>query len=983
MVPAIVLFALFLSCLEKPTTLIDLQREILVARTDNERQAVLNRLNAYYLNQSIPDSIVQQVEIGVTSKIDAAKPLSAPDTNVEADSNVYVIEDRLSDWIRFLMIARSRSDDAVFKRGLSHAINLTSRIKTEPSFQYWQDLIKRISGINREEARSWLGAREAERLCRLTTSSDYKTAELYGCYGLQRVNHFPDARTQLDIKQRLLVILRKHRGFKDLSYPLFEESRLAARLIGYHLRETGFLFNHGEALFSAGRYTAAAELFRAVILKSQKYDRVPQIDWYHKSGLLGLAKISRRQGYYRKCLSLCEQAKKMDLDTGQNIVLHNTAGITYLYLGNVDKAEKEYLETIKIARAHGDHYNESVTLRNLGLLFFRLSEYDKASHYYEQAITSLELSNIDESQHRGRWLINLAESKAELGELDACMRLMQRAEELIQDMSLPTVKGELLQSIGRLNQKLANHEQALVQFGSAIRLYDQNGLFREGLDTRILMGQSLIRLKMFPEARKILSKTLEKATQFDDIQSRIEAMGLLAEVAYQQGDRAAAILQSNRMIRDVDFMSRNFQDLDNLTFYQHKMFPYLKNSVLYEIRLGRIDSAFIKLDHLKARVAKKQQGLNTGDSIHKADLAPDLQSIQSALLPNRILISYFLVPDTLYAFVLTSDSLSLFRSPIHYPAFERSCRQYNRAIHVTPQMYKYHQKDSTEFHYRKTRLLSTRLFSRLFGWPDLLTTLRNAEITYVIPDDCLHKIPFQCLSSDQDYLINQTAVVTLPSAVFLNSNPTPIDRNPRWLISADSDFRGTKHLLESIHKQNSEPVVLTVRDSLRVQEEMVDELSRGSDLCLLIGHCKPDTLLPDSSTFLLSVHSQSEKKDQRIELSLYDLKRVDWSNTNLVCLVGCETASGKIYQGSGLSGIQQSLLNRGAQRVLASHWQIDAETALSQMTDFLDLWSKNRDAATALQQIQRKAIARFQGDPYFGNPHPYFWGSFCLAQTVR
>lgn len=979
----VMLCLLPLSCLNKSTSLIDLQEAILTAQTQSQRDDVLHDLKNYYLNTTIPDSVIQQVNDTVDESILLDKTQPIPGQLELSDSSDFDIEARLTELIPFLMQKRCREETDQFEFGLERARRLAILIKDETLQNYWSGLLSWMADMQVYEARYWLIARHSDQLCRNNRRLNYVLAEQFAMYGLQLASEIPDIRIQLDLKQRLLIILFQYRSLQDLSYPLFEESRIAASQSGYHLRETGFLFNHAEALYTAGKYIKADAMYTATVLKARRYERVPQIDWYEKSGLIGLAGVKMRIGAYKECLSICNRTNEMDLDTNQRCAVHSIAGITYLYVGSWDRAESEYRKTVKINMQQGNYINMGNAYRNLGLLFYRLSEYAKASFYFEEALESLENLPVKVNHKKGKWLINLAEARSELGDMDNCLELMKEAEELIQDLLLPTTKGELLLSMGRLNQKLNQHEEALVQFQLALNLYEKNGLFREGLDTRILMGQSMIKMNLLHEAEDLLREAAKKATSVGDMQSLIEAQGILAEVIHRQGNYTQAIRTSNRMMQNFERISLGIENLDNLTLYQHRMFPYLKNSVLYEIRNGRVDSAFVKLDYLKAHIIKKQVQLSSQSGYKRKRESYALSKIKEQLLPGNILISHFVTEDSLYAFMLHPDTLQLFSAPIDNKKMRRSCAKLRELIQDTPEVFRLASSDSTISHYTKYRQVSEWLYDRLFAWPELLKKLSQSETTYIVPDDCLYRVPFQSLrSSKNTALIEQTALVTLPSAELLISTPDSISEAPRLLLSADEAFPGTGTFLKHVTHLFDDVIQLAVADSLPVWEEIISELDKPYDICVLLGHSEPDTLLPDSSIFYLSFYSGKEKVENRVEVTLHQLKRIDWSNKSLVFLIGCETAYGKIYQGSGLAGIQRCLLNRGARRVLASHWQIDSHSALLQMQDFFDVWMQDKNAARALQSVQIKTLRNLKSDPYFLFPHPFFWASFSLSQIV-
>ena len=97
-------------------------------------------------------------------------------------------------------------------------------------------------------------------------------------------------------------------------------------------------------------------------------------------------------------------------------------------------------------------------------------------------------------------------------------------------------------------------------------------------------------------------------------------------------------------------------------------------------------------------------------------------------------------------------------------------------------------------------------------------------------------------------------------------------------------------------------------------------------------------------------------------------------------LIGCETAEGKLYRGTGISGLQQEFLALGVKNVLGNLWEVESSHAIEQAGNFLHLWAADGNAPLALQKSQRQALAALAANPYYQRAHPYFWGS-ALLQT--
>jgi|GEM_PF-1437154 len=986
-------FALFLLDCHSPkqTTLVGLQQEMLRARSENERQSILVRLDRYYLNLVVPDSIRRHVQDAVEARIHDTDSSRFNLHLIQAEPNVYARENRFRGLVRELMIARCRGDETGAQTLIASAIPLAESIDTETRKEYWRPALARLAGLDPDQARIWLSADQAERLCTRYNRTAYLVSEYHGALGLQFLEKIGDDRIRQDIYQRLLTIIYQDRGLYDLSYPCFQREIENTERIRYTLRTTGFLFHYATALLFGGQNIQASEIFQITIQKAEEFRLIPEMDWYQKSAYLGIARTKRRFGDYQSALSICNMIEKSHIDVGQLISIYTTRGITYLYLGDFDRAESEYNKTLNLAILHSDIPNQIIALRNIGLLYFRLTEHEKAIHYFENAMQILETHSPDNIVQQCRLLLNLAETRAEQGVTEKSEDLIEKAEELIRLLDLPTVQGEMLQSVGRLNLKLGRYAAAHQRFREAVGLYEKNGLLRESLEVKNEMISSLMRLSELQKAKELLKETLKVAEEIDDAGHRIDAIGMMAEIARKEGKIEEAVHKSNQMIRAIETVSARFSNPDNLIFYRQKIHTHLHNAVRYEIELGRVDSALIKLDYLKSRAAKNML-LNPKEwTPNPFSWFLNLDSVRTRLDRKRSLVSYFLTEDTLYAFVITPGDVCLLRHPVRQDELEREVHALLEDIQKSPGLFQTHRPTVWDANYRSITQRSRRLYTILFGWPALQARLRQTDVMYIVPDGILHTLPFHCLMENTEthprFLIEQTAVVHLPSAIFLQSpRKMPAGKEAdayRVLISADRNFPGADRFIESIKTRFPLAEELVVPGAVHTKEKVLSALNRKYHLMILLGHSTADTVRPDSSRFDLAVLNPSGMKQSTVRLTLADLKRIDWTDTEIVCLIGCETGMGKLYQGSGLTGFSQSMLTLGAKQVLASYWQIDARTAIDQMTEFFRNSPLENGSARALQQVQVHMIRDLSRDSYYREPHPYLWAGFFLTQSMH
>jgi len=419
----------------------------------------------------------------------------------------------------------------------------------------------------------------------------------------------------------------------------------------------------------------------------------------------------------------------------------------------------------------------------------------------------------------------------------------------------------------------------------------------------------------------------------------------------------------------------------------------LQKAFLYELKKDRLYSAFIKLDYMKARALKNpnRNSNNKNDTDNRVSYYTDIEKLKAQLNEKQLLINYFVTPDTLYAFVLDRENLKLFRKAIDIKELHRLTNVYVNSIDETIQVFSKHQPSMLVAHYDSVTVLGNKLYDTILGWSEMQTYLQNVDITYIIPDDILYGIPFSCLvQSDKNtsqFLIQQTAIINLPSAMLLQSKKdkkveTSV-KEKRVLCSIDWRLPGAQKMFNFIKTKFPSVEKLTLNKPVIEKKDVLLKLNQDYDVYIFVGHSVSNTRLPDLSFFELTVNNQVDSAATRIAITLEDFQKINWTHAEKVFLFGCETATGKVYKGTGLAGLQQGIMLSGAQEVLASLWKIDANQTKSQIIKYFESLSQYKNSALALQDMQIKTILDLQNDNYYKGAHPYIWGSYSLLKMAN
>jgi CHAT domain-containing protein len=99
---------------------------------------------------------------------------------------------------------------------------------------------------------------------------------------------------------------------------------------------------------------------------------------------------------------------------------------------------------------------------------------------------------------------------------------------------------------------------------------------------------------------------------------------------------------------------------------------------------------------------------------------------------------------------------------------------------------------------------------------------------------------------------------------------------------------------------------------------------------------------------------------------------------DLVVLSACQTALGEEIRGEGLVGLTRGFMHAGAQRVVASLWQVDDVATADLMQRFYRrMLKENLRPAAALRaaQIEMSKSSRWSA--------PYYWAGFVMQGEWR
>ncbi len=244
---------------------------------------------------------------------------------------------------------------------------------------------------------------------------------------------------------------------------------------------------HSEIKLLLGEHKLAEEIVDSIIEQVNEYMNPLLFADFHliKIAVMwhfgrydeGLTSITQIQSLLLKLKEKKDYIEEFEIEKRLQALLRNR-GIIHWYLGDLDKAEKDHKESLKLCKKFKIKKRITNCYNNLGLVYWSRGDYKKASEYYEKGLTIIaETGNIRQISIILNNLGNVYALQGELEKgLDYHERSLKLKEELgnKRDIALSlTNMGSLFQTIGNINGAL---EYYLKGLGYYIELNDRRGL---------------------------------------------------------------------------------------------------------------------------------------------------------------------------------------------------------------------------------------------------------------------------------------------------------------------------------------------------------------------------------------------------------------------------------------------------------------------------------------------------------------------------
>ncbi len=246
-----------------------------------------------------------------------------------------------------------------------------------------------------------------------------------------------------------------------------------------------------------------------------------------------------RAGFYRELVDKwLPPALKSRNEKTRGVAL-NVMGLSYLHLGEYDKALPCFEQSLEIRKAIGDKDGEGTTLSNMGTIALHKGDYEKALSYYEQALEFFRKAG--KKSEVGTLLNNISQIYSARGDYEKALSYLEQALEIKKAIGDKAGEGTTLNNIGQIYSTRGDYEKALSYLEQALEI-------AKAIGDKSGEGRALNNISQIYSARGDYEKALSYLEQALEIRKAIgdkdgqgTTLSNMGAIALHKGDYEKAL----------------------------------------------------------------------------------------------------------------------------------------------------------------------------------------------------------------------------------------------------------------------------------------------------------------------------------------------------------------------------------------------------------------------------------------------------------
>jgi CHAT domain-containing protein/Tfp pilus assembly protein PilF len=702
-----------------------------------------------------------------------------------------------------------------------------------------------------------------------------------------------------------------------------------------------------------------------------------------------------------------------------------SSGWVFQSLGNVPRALGCYESAIYLYSKLGNKDGEVRTRLGIGSLYQSMGEHAKAAEEYKKA------APYASDEQYARMIVSVSEMlQAHNHPLEA-LPGYEKALALIKSTGNPALEGSILAGMGRAHMSSRSYEKAQSEFEQARAKIKESGnqAAEAGIVAAIgelhywtAIGPSLYDpTRSFSKALRNYNEALPLMQAAGD---RVGEIGVLTDTAlvYDAWDKPRdALTFYRKALQRMDELETSARLEEFRLDLADQSASLYQRAILLEATLHHMEEAFDLSERARARTFLDQLGNhrpNLGreqpvdfslreDKLRQENISLERQLGQELAKPGpevnvertrtiqaRLSAVREEYEDLVNQLKLSNPEYSSFLSVS--PLTLREAQQQLSAdvtvlsYYTTPQMTLAFVLTRDDFHVSQLSVTQDELYMGVSTFRDfsgqsedpatlkllykkLIAPLHSQLTTRklaVVPYGLLNDLPFAALTPDgRRYLGDTYAITYLPSVSvlpYLHERTKPTGNQA--LVLANDKEPGLPRLSYAEGEARSVASLLGVQPLLGsdATASVLRNQAGNYDIVHLIAHFDLDSQHPLSSRILLG-----QGKGEEGSLELNDVFGLDFRNTNLVVLSGCQSQRGARTRGDDVIGLSRAFIYAGSSSVMASLWSVDDDATQQLMIAFYTHLKEGLSKAEALGAAQADVRHKY--------PNPFYWAGFVLT----
>ncbi len=790
-----------------------------------------------------------------------------------------------------------------------------------------------------------------------------------------------------------LGIMERVAGNYQQALNYYERAREGTEEAGEYEFMASITMNIGIVNRNLDLYEDAADAYNEGLELAKKHDLPDR----KSSAYSNMALLYTHTGNYRQAIDLYLKSHELLEQTGTRSRKpnnYNDIGLNYRYLGEYDKALSYYGKGLSLARELDQTTNVVNIQNNLAQVYLTLDNSERAFHYFQANLEYLD--DITDKAVHNSVLSNMGRGYYHLEQFDDALSFYHRALSSSKNLS-QAVQSSRYYDLANFHQSQSEPDSSYYYASLALEAARETGALQNIVSTKRSMAEMLYDMGEAEAALDYAEKIAEYADAYDVPQFSVDYSVALMNTTQPNDNRyfeAAelfmdAIEQQRRHIQvSADLRSSFFSDYA----------PRYKQIAKAYLDQNKIDDAFEIIERTRARVLIEEteqairedtyeesdylelQGMRNQISDLYEELETEASSSDRDSL-QQVLGELKTEKETFRASAIDDQDIESTITPMtldelgDYIGDETAVLSYAETNdHILAIAYldgnhkswKIDKSGEYDFNELLERFRSAITDERpipvinRFGWVlarELLQPAENfiqsADHIIVSAGGNLATLPFEALTWNGNYLINEVTVSTIPSLSTLKLQQLhPASEYSKDLFAvANPDFepQDIDDALALRDIPRASPGRLDPLPATQIEAEQISELFSNTSLISREDANRYNVVNTDFSSFRF-VHFATHGFIHREfpEMSGLALSHGDGSveylrsreistlniPADMVVLSACETAVGPHVTGEGMLGLQRAFLIAGSQSVVASLWRVYDQSTSKLMSDF-------------------------------------------------